>query len=77
MIIKHAIESEDTEALALFELVSSVCLTTYSSAEEQAVHVEAAKLTFKVALDDLVCKAFKVGQKVCKANETDTEMYKL
>jgi len=78
MIVRHSIETEKTEADMLFELVSSVCLAVYPSVEEQGVHVEAAKVSFKTALDELVCHAFKVGQKVCSTGDTkDTEMYKL
>ena len=78
MIVRHSIETEKAEADMLFELVSSICLAVYPSVEEQTLHVEAAKLTFKNALDEIVHHSFKIGQKVCStADEKDTEMYKV
>lgn len=77
MKVKHSIETEDVECDALFDMVTRICLATYSSTDEQAMAMANAKPLFKAKLDEYVASAFKVGQKVgkYKADIKDTAMY--
>jgi len=77
MKVKHTVETNDAEVDVLYSMVSSICLATYPTVEEQNAAVVAGKVAFKKALDDLVAKAFKCGTKLGKksSDTMDTEMY--
>lgn len=77
MKVRHSIETEDVEADMLYNMVTSICLASYSTVEEQSAAIMAAKLVFKTKLDELVLKAFKVGTKIGKkkADVSDSAMY--
>lgn len=78
MIVKHSIESTTEESDVLYSMVTAVCLAEYPSVEAQTSAIIFAKDSFKIALDMLVDKAFRTGQKIgkSKADKTDTAMYK-
>lgn len=78
MIVKHSIESTTEESDVLYSMVTAVCLAEYPSVEAQTAAIISAKDSFKIALDMLVDKAFRTGQKIgkSKADKTDTVMYK-
>ena len=67
MIVKHSIESTTDESDALYTLVTAVCLAEYPSVEAQTAAIISAKDSFKIALDMLVDKAFRTGQKIGKS----------
>lgn len=78
MIVKHSIESTTDESDALYSMVTAVCLAEYPSVEAQTATIISAKDSFKIALDTLIDRAFRTGQKIgkSKADKTDTVMYK-
>ena len=77
MKVKHSVETEDVEVTMLYDMVTSICLASYGTVEEQLASIAAAKLVFKEHLDMLVQKAFKVGAKIGKdkADTKDAAMY--
>lgn len=78
MIVKHSIESTTDESDVLYSMVTGVCLAEYPTVEAQSAAIITAKESFKVALDTLIDRAFRTGQKIgkSKADKTDTAMYK-
>lgn len=77
MKVKHSVVTDDMECADLYTIATTVCLATYPTVEEQNAAIMAAKDAFKVKLDELVAKAFKLGSKIGKksADATDTAMY--
>jgi len=78
MIVKHSIESTTDESDAMYSMVTGICLAEYPTVEAQTAAIIFAKDSFKVALDTLIDRAFRTGQKIgkSKADKTDTMMYK-
>lgn len=77
MKIKHTVEASSEEVDALFDICMKACLTSYSTVEEQAVAISAAKIEFEKLLNSYVCMAMSLGKKLGKvsADTKDDEMY--
>lgn len=77
MKIKHTVEATMHEVNDLFDISMKACLASYSSVEEQAIAIAAAKVEFEKLLNDYVCQALKLGKKLgkVKADSKDDEMY--
>lgn len=77
MKIKHTVEASSEEVDALFDICMKACLTSYSTVEEQATAIAAAKVEFEKLLNDYVCQALKLGKKLgkVKADSKDDAMY--
>ena len=77
MKIKHTVEASAEEVNALFDISMKACLTSYSTVEEQAVAISAAKVEFEKLLNDYVSQALKLGKKLgkYKADSKDDVMY--
>jgi hypothetical protein len=77
MKIKHTVEASAEEVNALFDISMKACLTSYSTVEEQAVAISAAKVEFEALLNNYVSQALKLGKKLgkYKADSKDDEMY--
>lgn len=77
MKVKHSVETEDVEVTMLYDMVTSICLASYGTVEEQTAAIAAGKMLFKDKLNSLIQKAFKVGAKIgkSKADTKDAAMY--
>lgn len=77
MKIKHIVEASEEEVNDLFDISMKACLTNYSTVEEQAVAISAAKVEFEKLLNSYVCMAMSLGKKLGKvsADTKDDEMY--
>ena len=77
MKIKHTVEATMHEVNDLFDISMKACLASYSSVEEQAIAIAAAKVEFEKLLNCYADIALQLGKKLGKvsADSEDDEMY--
>lgn len=77
MKIKHTVEATMHEVNGLFDISMKACLASYSSVEEQAIAIAAAKVEFEKLLNCYADIALQLGKKLGKvsADSEDDEMY--
>jgi hypothetical protein len=77
MKLKHSVKIQETEVAHIFNIVSEVYETKFSTTQEQEEALLQAKFTLEDELQELINEAFHFGKKIGKynADKKDQEMY--